>query len=354
MKILQQYLGKTIIFSTLIVIAAVLTVQLFVNFVAELHDLGQGDYGPLQAFCYVLLELPQAIYKLFPMAAMLGVMVGLSNLAVHYELMVLRTSGVSVGQIAVITLETVLAMIIIVGLLGVFIAPQLTHLAEKRKISQISAGQAITTQQGTLLKHGNTMIHIQSILPGNRIEGITRYEFSPDHKLIRASYASEAYYHKNDWVLKTISESVFFKDRIEKKYIPEETIKLTLNPSFIRTAEIDPKELSLPKLYKFISYQKANGLHVNEYWLIFWQHLMQPIASLVMVFLVIPCIFGPLRSATLGLRMIVAVAMGFGFYILNSFFGPMSIVYQFPPFLAATLPSLLFLCAGIILVKRVR
>ena len=73
-----------------------------------------------------------------------------------------------------------------------------------------------------------------------------------------------------------------------------------------------------------------------------------------MVFLVIPCIFGPLRSATLGLRMIVAVAMGFGFYILNSFFGPMSIVYQFPPFLAATLPSLLFLCAGIILVKRVR
>lgn len=354
MKLVQRYLGKTIIVSTLLVLLAVLALQTFVNFVGELKDIGQGDYGPFQALIYVMLGLPQAIYSLFPMAAMLGVMVGLGTLAGHHELVIFRTSGISINQIIVMSIKTVLLMIVMMTFVGVFAAPQLVHFAERQKVVQTSAGQAIATLQGTWLKNGNTFIHIQEILPGGHLEGVTRYHFSPTHQLLNASYAQQASYDSKHWNLQNIVETKFYKDHVETKKIAAEKIDLVLNPAFIRSAEADPQELSLPKLYKFIAYQQSNGLHVSEYWLVFWQRLMQPIASMVMIFLAIPCVFGPLRSSTVGLRMLTGVAIGFSFYLVNSFFGPMSVVYRLPPFLAATFPSLMFFVAGLYLMRRVR
>jgi len=79
----------------------------------------------------------------------------------------------------------------------------------------------------------------------------------------------------------------------------------------------------------------------------FWQRLFQPLATLVMICLAVPFIFGPLRTGTMGLRILSGVIVGFGFYILNQFFGPFSMVYQFPPLLAAGLPTLLFATLGV-------
>jgi len=73
-----------------------------------------------------------------------------------------------------------------------------------------------------------------------------------------------------------------------------------------------------------------------------------------MLFLAIPFIFGPLRSVTMGLRLVSGVVVGFSFYMLNQFFGPFSLVYNVPPFVAALLPSLLFFIIGVFLMRRVR
>lgn len=354
MKILRNYLGKTLIGSTLLVMAAVLALELFVNFVSETKRIGQGDYTVSQAFFFVLWGLPQELYNLFPMIALLGAIIGLGNLATHHELLVYRSSGLSLEKITKMVMQTVFAMILFMLLVGVYIAPTLLHWGERLRASAISGGQAITTTQGTWLKNENTFIHINLILPGGHLKGVSRYTFLPDHRLKTASYAEEANYDNHHWHLKQIVESQFFPDHIERKLIQEETVSLALNPVFIQAAEEEPSELTLPKLYRFIRYQEKNGLHANEYWLMFWQRIFQPIAGMVMIFLAVPFMFGPLRSATIGLRMIIGFFFGFGFYILNSFFGPLSLVYRFPPFFAAILPSLLFFLLGIYLMRRVR
>jgi lipopolysaccharide export system permease protein len=87
--------------------------------------------------------------------------------------------------------------------------------------------------------------------------------------------------------------------------------------------------------------------------LAFWHRILQPLATLVMMLLAVPFAFGQLRSTTRSLRLLVGILLGFGFYILNEFFGPISIVYQFPPVLAASLPMLVFAALGIVLNYRV-
>ena len=65
--------------------------------------------------------------------------------------------------------------------------------------------------------------------------------------------------------------------------------------------------------------------------------------------------FGPLRSATMGLRLLTGIMLGFGFYILNQLFGPLSLVYAtFPAALAASLPSVVFAIGGLLLFRRIR
>jgi lipopolysaccharide export system permease protein len=71
-----------------------------------------------------------------------------------------------------------------------------------------------------------------------------------------------------------------------------------------------------------------------------------------MIILAVPFVFGPLRSVTMGLRMVIGIVLGFCFYILNQFVGPISIVYQIPPIIAAFFPTFLFALIGVFLVRR--
>ena len=88
--------------------------------------------------------------------------------------------------------------------------------------------------------------------------------------------------------------------------------------------------------------------------LIFWQRLLQPLNTLLMMLLAIPCVFGPLRSSTMGAKLMTGIALGFGFYILNQMFGFVSQVYQIPPLIGATTPLLVFTVFGLMLLKRSR
>lgn len=353
MRIIQTHLARVIIESTLLVLGVVTSLLLFANLVGEIKDLGQGDYTIIEAMIYVLLTLPQQLYDLFPMAAMLGVLLGLGALSANSELIVLRGCGISIGQITQMVLKAVVVMIVIVGILGVGLAPQLTHYAEKRKLVDTTGGQALATGHGTWLKSGNNFLHIDDVLPGGHFAGITWYAFDDAHRLISASFAKTAEYKKDHLELKNLTTSYFEVNRVVTKRLPSTTLKMTLNPLFMHAAEMSPSELSLIKLYKFIHYQRANGLHTSEFVLAFWQRIFKPLSSLVMIFLAIPFVFGPLRNSSMGYKIMVGVVIGFSFYIVNEFFGPMSIVYQFPPLLGAMMPTLLFFMLALFLIRRV-
>ncbi len=90
------------------------------------------------------------------------------------------------------------------------------------------------------------------------------------------------------------------------------------------------------------------------YQLSYWQRVLQPLASLVMMFLAIPFVFGPLRSVTTSLRLLMGIIVGFAFYITNQLFPPLSQVLNFPPYLAAVLPILIFAGFGVFLLRRIR
>src|SRR5262245_31050344 len=99
MRVLDRYLVKAIcghFTLILMVLAVLLGLFLYIN---EQGWVGVGRYGQPQALRHVLLNLPATLLQFLPVAALLGALLGLGQLARGSELTVMRASGVSIARI---------------------------------------------------------------------------------------------------------------------------------------------------------------------------------------------------------------------------------------------------------------
>ena len=71
----EVYNGTLLVFSALLVIFA------FLDLVHQLESLGKGNYNLLYILAYVGLQIPGRIYELFPIAALIGSLYALVQLA---------------------------------------------------------------------------------------------------------------------------------------------------------------------------------------------------------------------------------------------------------------------------------
>lgn len=352
-KIIDRYLGATILRTTALVLLMLAGISIFITLVKEMGSIGTGVYGLFGAIEFVLLDFPMQIYLLFPMACLLGTLLGLGTLASNSELIILRASSMSLGRIIWGVMKTMILILFVATLIGEVLAPAAEHKAEARKSSLLSNGQALKTSKGTWIRDGQNFLYIRESLGSKLLEGVSRYQFDNQNKLLSASYAERGYYQQGHWVMQNVVESIITPAQIQTRKIPQEIWPLSLNPKLLRISEVDPAQMSLKQLNDYLLYLKKNNQNTSAYSLAFWQRILQPLATLVMVWLAIPFIFGPLRSATMGLRIVFGAAVGFCFITLNKFFGPISMVYQLPPFIAAVLPIVLFGIVAWILQKRV-
>lgn len=352
--LLQRYIIKTVITATLLVLVVLLGLQVFIALMAEAGDIGDGEYGILQAIIYVCLKLPQNLYLIFPLAGLIGSLLGLGILANNSELTIMRASGMSSWKITGSVMLAAIVMMVAVTIIGEWIAPLSDHYAELRKSAEQSGGQVLMTRQGVWLREGNNFIHIAQILPGDRLSGISRYEFNDKHQLIRASQAKTAYYKQKYWVVNDVATSVLTKTQVTNQFAPQQHWQLSLRPELLNVTNIKPKEMNLLRLYEYMAYRHKNGLHPNQYNLAFWQRVYRPLSILVMMFLAIPFIFGSLRNATMGLRILTGIMVGFSFYILEQLGASLSLLYQLPLGIVTLTPTIIFILPAVWLLRRVR
>jgi len=350
MRIIDKYISRTVLNATLVIFLVFLGLRIFVGIFGELGALGEGNYTIIAALKYVMLTMPLSIYQLYPSITLLGVLAGLGILASSNELTVVRVSGVSILKIFWIVMKLMLVLTIIVTLMGEWIAPKLDDYAEKQKsLAEHSGVMGDDGQTGVWLHEGSSFIHIGKSLPGgHELQDITRFLFDDNYQLVSASFAKRAKHTDGSWQFYDIRRTNFYADHVATATVAQENWPLTFKPHLLVSAE--PDQMTLDRLLQQEKYSQSNGLDSTDYQLAFWMRVLQPLATLVMVFLAIPFIFGPLRSSTMGLRILSGVMVGLAFYIINRFFGPFSIVYQIPAIIAAVTPILLFFIIGLLLI----
>ncbi len=344
--IISRYIGKQVLGAILLVLLLLVGIQSFIQLAAQLQDVGKGDYGWSQAFMFVPLMLTSDLYLLFPMAALIGSLIGLGRLAQHSELTVMRASGVSKAQIVRSIILSASLLLILTTLIGELLGPYARDMALTMKNEALSGGQTLSTQDGTWVRDHQDFLHIRNVLSADRISGITRYSFNDEHRLVISSYAKEGKYKDGHWTFYQVDESQLFPNHVQKQHYTEQQWSFTVDPAHLGLQEVDPNQMNLIQLKDYIHFRKHGGLGLGIFEFVFWKRIFQPLGALVMILIAVPFIFGPLRSTPMGLRIVSGVIAGFVFYILNQFLGPFSLVFQFPPLFAAASPIVLFAFVG--------
>lgn len=351
MRLIERYIGHSVIAATVLVVLILLGVESFVEFINELGSIGTGHYGILDAFIYVPLTLPSELYQLFPMAGLLGCLLGLGRLASSNQLVVIRAAGVSRGRITLAVLKAAFVMMIVVTLIGEVIAPRLDRVAEHMKNQAIGRAVGYSALHDIWLRQKQSFIHVGQVQSPTKLLNVTRFEFD-QHRLVESLYSQTAVLDQGTWLMPHPVETRIASDHTSSQRLPAIHLDFALKPELIAQNQQDPARISGYTLWRNIRYRKQHGLLSEQFAFAFWQRVVQPLTTLVMIALGAPFIFGSLRNVTMGYRIMMGILLGFGFYMLNQFFGPISMVYQFPPWLAAILPTIMFALLGVWLMRR--
>ncbi|MGD8583166.1 MAG: LptF/LptG family permease, partial [Gammaproteobacteria bacterium] len=157
--ILDRYISRAIIAGTMMSLFVFGSLFAFISFVSELQQVGTNNYGTLQALIFVLLNLPQLLYQVFPSAMLLGGLLSLGALASSSELIVMRAAGISISRITASVLRAGLLLIIIVVLLGEFLAPLSISTAKTMRAEAIEGRVLTGNRKGLWSKYGNNFVY---------------------------------------------------------------------------------------------------------------------------------------------------------------------------------------------------
>ncbi|MFN3162005.1 MAG: LPS export ABC transporter permease LptG [Pseudohongiellaceae bacterium] len=358
MRHLDSHIRNTVLASMAIVIALITSLDIIFALLEELADTG-GDYTVVNALVFVALTSVTSIYELLPFAALGGALIGLGVLASNQELVVMQSAGVHAWRIVLAVLQpTLLVMILGLGL-GEYVAPPLEQVANSNRAVQVSGSASIGSQQGTWRRIGQEYIHINAIAPGGEtLFGVTRYRVDANRQLQSASFAESAEYREDEqggyWQLANIRQSLLRPDRIDAVSYRQEDWRVDLSPALLSVLLVEPDKQSISGLYRLARFFDTQGLDSATYYLAFWKKLLQPLSTLALVILAVSFIFGPLREATTGFRVFVALAVGLLFTIVQRMMEPASLIYGFSPLLAVLTPIALVAALGVYYMRQVR
>ena len=354
MAILERYLGRVILNQTIMVLMVLLGLFLFVSFIDQLSDVGDGNYHTLDAIKYILLTAPRTIYELFPMAALLGTMLGLSLLANDSELIVMRSSGISIMQITRAVLKTGGFFVVFVMFIGEVVSPWSETYAERSRAEALQENIQQHTNFGLWMRDSTTYVNVGEVLPDLSLLRIKVFEFDQNKQLRSLVYAKEGRFEGNEWLMQGVTQTVIGLDnRAVPQSIPTAYWNTDVTPQILTAFLINPEQLSIWQLREYIQHLSDNNQKTDTYELAFWGKLVLPLSTAVMVILAIPFVFGNLRMGNMGKSLFQGIMLGLGFYAANKSFGYVVLAYGLPPLLGATLPVIAFLSLAIVMLRRV-
>lgn len=354
MRVIDRHIAVQVIVSTLLVLLVLTTLASLITFVGEFNSVGRGHYSLMDAGLYTLLYIPSQAYNMFVVAVLLGAMLGLGDLATHNELMVMRTAGLSVARLGLSAMAGGIVLLVLCVVLGEFIAPPAQRYAENRRSQLLYNQTNVLGAGGIWAKDGERFMNIRQMTARNSAQGISIYHVDDKHHLLSIAQADSAIFHHGTWLLKDLHETKLTPAGATTQNLPSLEWHTFLGPGLLSLFVVDSDSLSAHGLYQYIEYLRTNGINANRYIAAFWGRIAQPLSLMVMLLLALPFVFGPLRSATTGQRLVTGMLIGIGFFVFNSMFTQSGVVFGLDPVLTAWLPTALLAVVSGIAVSRIR
>ncbi len=342
MTIIERYIGRTVISSIFVTLGVLVGISTLFRFIEQLKYIGRADFTALTAGLYSLFLIPQDLEAFFPMAAMIGGLVGLGALATNSELVVMQAVGLSKANVVTAVLKSSTVMILAMMIFSEWGVPEAVKSAQELKTQAISGGQVYSAEQGVWAKEGDSFVNIKEVTESGDLIEVSVFDFDKELKLSRQMFADLGQFENGQWLLTNVKITEWADTKISHVQVDEFPWPTSLAPDKLGIVSVKPERMALTELIEYLNYLENNGQNGSRYELAVWRKVIQPFNVAVMLLLALSFIFGPLRSVTMGARIILGILTGFSFFLVDRVFGSMSLVYELPAVLGAFAPTVCF------------
>ena len=192
LSILDRYILRTVLGAVALVLIVLLILGGLFVFISQQGDIGVGHYTVVDALWYTLLNLPQQIYQLLPITALIGSVIGFGQLARGSEITVIRATGVSVARLAGSALIAAALLIAFEAAVGEFMAPQLQEAANQQKAFSQFNSVGFGGGTGAWVRDGDLILNVARQSGSRQFVGMQVFQLSPQHTLVSIGHAASA------------------------------------------------------------------------------------------------------------------------------------------------------------------
>ena len=160
-SILSRYVIRAVLGHTLLVMLVLLALSGLYLFITQQDDIGVGTYALEDALLFVGLNLPKYAFDMLPIAALIGALLALGNLARSMELIVVRAAGVSVARIAMWVAGAGVILMVLTGVLGELVAPQMEQYGRRMKTFEKFHDYSLAGNRSAWAKDGDTIVSVR-------------------------------------------------------------------------------------------------------------------------------------------------------------------------------------------------
>jgi lipopolysaccharide export system permease protein len=309
----------------------------------------------LTALLLFVYKLPSIMVYIFPMATLLAALLGFARLSGNSEIVAFKASGISLGRIMIPVI--ILGLLIsITTLLFYEIVVPVSNRSAKELIAASATRYTPRLKENILVpeieKGTLKRIFYARKLVGDIMQGVIVQEFVDGNlsQLINAKRASwkDRKWLFEDGIIYLLSEEGEYKHLIKFK---EQQIAIKYSPADLSTGDLNPEEMNIAQLSKYINLKKKMGVDVTDLAIQLNMKISIPFASLVFVLLGAPLGIRPQRTGS-GVGLGLSIIVIFLYYVFTFIGMALGELKSMTPFMAAWLPNIITSGLGVYLLKQ--
>jgi lipopolysaccharide export system permease protein len=357
--IIARYLSGQIAISVVVVMFAFVGFQAFFDLKTELDELSKTyTYG--QAISFVLLNTPSRIYELMPIGVLIGAIYAMAQLAGNSEFTAMRAAGLGRKEALLSISKLAIVFVLFTFCVGEFLAPPLERYSKQikagssdRKVAQLRSGAWLKDTQRSTANAvvAQRFVNVKTLESDGSLSGIRVFEFDAAFRLRSVVTAELARYVRDgEWAFTNANITSYDERTINQtdsqlvaatKSQNAYAWKSELTPELFGVLAIDPDKMSAVRLWQYTAHLKENQQAAERYEIAMWRKVIYPFVTVVMLVLALPFAYLNVRSGGIGYKVSAGILLGITFHTLNSLFSHVGMLNTWPPWVAATTPSLL-------------
>ena len=350
---LGRYIEAAAFRAVLLVAAGLTALFSLLGFVEQLADVGQGRYGLIDAFAYVLLTVPSRLLQVAPVSMLLGCLLALGALARNSELAAMRSLGISEGRIVLSMVKLALPVILALFLLAEFVIPPVQQRAQTLRATALYSTALHNDQSDFWAQNGNQYLNVRRFGYGAAPGAIEILTFAADGRLKSFIRADRAEIRPDGtWLLqgvlrKRVVNSGFATDRLAslpwRSFISRRQLELL---------RLSPQDMPPLALYRYVRGLERRHLPALRFEQELWARLSVPLSIVAMVMIAASFAFGLPRTQSAGQNLMIGGVLGIVFTLIQQIAGRLDLLLGLDPMATALTPPLLLMALALYLVQR--